>query len=113
MYFMFERLFKLRTAVYCVLHDRELTKPTKCEALEVPSQYWNVIEQLLPVLQPLVEATEALSSEVYPSVSCVMPMLCLLIQNDLKELQSDSEMVKKLKADIILGIYQKVQDAWR
>lgn len=107
MYLMFERLEKLRSGVYYVLHDRKYTKPTECDALEIPGDVWTLIDQLLPPLQPLVEATEALSSESYPSVSCIMPMLCFLIQNDLREKPNDSQLVKKLKADIVLGLVKR------
>ena len=87
LYLMFERIEKLRSGLYHVLHDKKITKTTECEVLEIPGHIWALIEVLLPTLRPLVDATEALSAEEYPSVSCTMPMLCFLIQNDLKEEQ--------------------------
>ena len=107
LYFMFERLEKLRTGIYCILHDKKFTKTTDCEVLELAGCTWTLIEQLLPTLQPLVDATEVLSSEDYPSVSSVMPMLCLLIQNDLQEAASDSAIIRKVKNDIILGLVKR------
>ena len=75
--------------------------------MEIPGHIWALIEVLLPTLRPLVDATEALSAEEYPSVSCTMPMLCFLIQNDLKEEENDSAVIKKLKRDIVLGLVKR------
>ena len=40
-------------------------------------------------------------------MSCVMPMLCLLIQNDLQDTGSDSAIIRKVKNDIILGLVKR------
>ena len=77
---MFERLELLRAATYAVLHDKAFTKPNDCQTYEISGTTWNIIADLLPVLKSLVDATEALSSEVYPSVSCIIPMVVGLIK---------------------------------
>ena len=87
--FILQRLESLRAAIYAVLHDKAFTKPSDCQTYEISSTIWNIIADL-PVLKPLVDATEALSSEVYPSVSCIIPMFVGLIKNDLATRENES-----------------------
>lgn len=104
MYFMFDRLVHLRSAVYAVLHDRTHTKPADCESLEISNAAWNLMERLLPALKPMVDATEALSSESYPSVSCIIPMITGLIKNDLAPKEDDTETIETFKVKVIVGL---------
>ena len=104
MYMMFERLMELRSAIYAVLHDKKYTKPNECEALELSTKTWHLMEELLPVLKPLVDATEALSSERYPSVSCIIPMIVGLIKYNLAPKENDSELIETFKVKVIVGL---------
>ena len=97
MYFMFRRLLRLRSAVYHVLFKKKYTKAIDCAALMLPDHMWSLMEMLLPALQPLVEATEVLASEEYPSVSCIMPMLLNIMKNDLQAKPGENEVVQALK----------------
>ena len=104
MYMMFERLMELRSAIYAVLHDKKYTKPNECETLELSTKTWHLMEELLPVLKPLVDATEALSSERYPSVSCYIPMIVGLIKYNLAPKENDSELIDTFKVKVIFGL---------
>lgn len=59
---MFDRLLKLRTAIYHVLHDAKCTKVSECVKLELSPADWIVIEELIPAMYLLFEATEALAT---------------------------------------------------
>ena len=63
---------------------------------------------LLPVLKPLVDATEALSSEVYPSVSCIIRMVVGLIKNDLTPRENDSDITETFKCKVIVGLRSRI-----
>jgi len=63
-------------------------------------EYWQLMEVILPVLQPLQVVTELLSSETMPPSSVVYPMLQKLVTVDLKENSGDSTVVRSFKADL-------------
>ena len=65
---------------------------------------WNLIDKLLPTLKPLVDATEALASESYPSVSCMILMITGLIKNDLSTKPDDTETIETFKVKVIVGL---------
>lgn len=104
MYMMFDRLVHLRAAIYAILHDRKYTKPADCQTFEISNDTWNLIETLLPTLKPMVDATEALSTETYPSVSCIIPMIMGLIRNDLAPNVDDIEVIETFKVKAIVGL---------
>ena len=104
LYLMFQRMELLRAAMYAVLHDKSITKPADCQAFEIPNETWNLMADLLPVLKPMVDATEALSSESYPSVSCIIPMIVGLIKNDLAPKECDTEVIETFKCTVIVGL---------
>lgn len=106
-YFMLKRLQELRTVVYALLHDPKIIKPAHCQNFEITDAQWQIIEDIIPVLEPFVTATEALSSEAYPSASCVLPMLLRLIQNNLTAKPSDPEIVKTFKFKTRSGLSQR------
>ena len=104
LYLMFDRLVKLRSAVYYVLHEKKYTKPNECAAIQLSEDQWSLIEELIPVLSPLAEATEVLSTEEYPSCSSIMPMLLSLMRYDLEVKEHDSEVVGTLKNKTVNGL---------
>lgn len=107
MYFMFCRLQKLRTAVYHVLHDKAVTRGPEARRLDIDEGTWEVIETIIPVLTPLVDATEALASEAYPSVSCIAPMLLSLITHDLSTTEADPQLIKAFKLKVVAGLQKR------
>ena len=104
MYFMFDRLVKLRAPIYAILYDRKYTKSQECRSNEISDKSWFVIENLLPVLKPLAEATDALSSETYPSISCILPMINGLSKNELAPNDGDAEIIKTFKEKVVNGL---------
>ena len=105
---MFQRLESLRATIYAVLHDKTFTKPSDCQNFEISGPTWKLITDLLPVLKPLVDATEALSSEAYPSVSCIIPMVIGLIKHDLAPQEDDSDVVETFKCKVIVGLRSRI-----
>ena len=105
-YFMFERLTKLRSAVYAVIHDSKITSASEARRLELRDEMWRTMETMIPVLSPLVDATEALSSEEYPTISGVTPMLILLMKYDLA-VENDDQLVKDFKDKVRCGLQRR------
>ncbi len=106
-FLMLERLLLLHSAVYAVLLNKKYTKPNDCQQFEISAKTWDLIEVLLPVLQPMVQATEALSSESYPTLSCAVPMITGLIKNDLAPNQEDTEVIETFKVKVIVGLWSR------
>ena len=102
LHMMFERLVHLTSAIYAVLHDKKYTQPNECEAYELSTEIWNLIEELLPVLKHIAHATEALSSKGYPNVSCIISMIMGLIRYNLAPKMT--ELKETFKVKVIIGL---------
>ena len=103
---MFQRLIKLRTAVYYVLHEPKYTKPSDCTKFELSNYDWKIIEEVMPVLEIFCEATEKLSTEQYPSTSCMMPLLNWLVFTVL-DTKDDSMFLAAFKTKIKEGLTKR------
>ena len=62
-YDMFERLNEQRWPVTAVLSDRTVTKLQDARTLELKDEYWQIIEEVLPVLKKLKTVTTVMSTE--------------------------------------------------
>ncbi|XP_076358927.1 E3 SUMO-protein ligase ZBED1-like [Tachypleus tridentatus] len=98
-YEMFDRLIEQRLAVYAVLHSN-VVKDSQAKVLDITDKDWEVIQDIVPVLQPLYIATRGLCSEQYPTLSGVMPIVYSLLEIHLKTKDSDSNVVKNFKVEI-------------
>ena len=98
-YFMAKRLIELRLAIFAVLWDEEITKPSVRSSLDLKDQTWKILEDLIPTLEPLAEATELLTKEDEPTLSQVYIVLEWLL-GTLVTSAEDSVAIKKLKKDI-------------
>ena len=58
---------------------------------------WTVIEELVNILEPFQKVTEAMSTEKYPTISSVKPLLYKLLERVLKVEDSDSSISKQMK----------------
>ena len=58
-YFMYDRLLEQRWAVYAVIHDDKVTSSDQ-RHLDLRSEQWDLLSQLVVVLKPLQVATTAL-----------------------------------------------------
>ena len=83
-----------------VLSDRALVKPSDAKTLDMKEEYWGLIEELVPVLQPLQIVTELLCAEKTPSASLVYPMIFKLVNVDLGTNADDSVTVRDFKQDL-------------
>lgn len=97
---MFSRLLVQRWAICAVLSDREFTKISDARTFELRDSLWTIIQDLIPVLEPLKMATETLSADSKGTISCVMPILHSLVKRHLEESDLNNEIVKKFKKPI-------------
>ena len=68
-YNMSEWLIALRRPVCAVLSEWNVVKQSDAKALEMKDEHWQLMEDLLPVLQPLQIATSVMSAETSPFAS--------------------------------------------
>jgi len=66
--------------------------------------YWQLMADLLPVLQPLQIVTELMSADSSPSASMVYPLLFKLTSVDLAVAESDSATVADFKRELINAV---------
>ena len=69
-----------------VLCDDAITKSRDTASLDVPDSFWQVIEAIVPVLQPLPQATEVLGEGEVPTRSSVYIMVHGLVTSVLAPL---------------------------
>jgi len=94
---MFERLFEQRLAISVALSDRSVTKLSDERKLALQESHWQLIEDILPVLQALKCATTVLSRETNVSASVVYPVAYGLVTNHLVVGDCDSKLVADFK----------------
>lgn len=99
-FFMAERLLKLRLPVFAVLMNDKITKPKDRQVLDLNDTAWKVLEDIVPVLRPLKDATEALTKEEAPSLSQVYVILYSLVNQSLAASDDDSPVARNLKSKI-------------
>ena len=79
-FFMLQHLLKLRWSIKAVLSDPTVTKRSD-QYLDLKTDQWNLVSELVTVLEPLDVATTFLSYEQNPSLSCVLLVLQGLIES--------------------------------
>ena len=99
-YDMFERLLEQRLAIYAVLHDQTITKPSDARVLDLSDEQWSFMEAVVPVLKPLYMATRLMCSEEYPTLSGVYPILFSLTDMHLPSKATDCSAVVALKTHV-------------
>ena len=77
--FMLESLLNSHWPIAAVLSDTEVTE-AKYRYLDLKLEQWELLEKLVPVLQPLQTATTFLCYEYNVSCSCVLPVLFGILQ---------------------------------
>ena len=97
---MFQRLVKLRWPVVAVLSDRAVVKQSDAKTLDMRDEYWSLMSDLLPVLQPLQIVTELLCAEKSTSASVVYPLMYKLVNVDMAEADGDSATIRDFKRDV-------------
>lgn len=104
---MFERLLKLRWPVTAVLSDRQVTKFSDAKTLDLTSEQWLLIENILPTLKNLKVANTVLCGEKYVSISCVLPVIKTLVDSYLINKDEDVATVQKFKEDLRANLTEK------
>ena len=61
------------------------------------------MEAVVPILEPLAEATELLTEESTVTAGAIYPLLYDLIQKDLAPKEKHTDVAKSLKEDISMG----------
>ena len=90
-----------------VLSDRAVVKPNDAKTLDLADEQWMLMEDMLPVLQPLQNLTALFSQENAPSSSVVYPSLWKLIQVDMAASDDDTPPVAGFKAAIIASLKER------
>lgn len=99
-YDMFERLMKLRWPIIAVLGDSNVTKSSDAKTLDLTSENWTLIEQILPILKKLKIANNILCGENYVSLSSVLPVIKMLYDVHMSECESDSVVIQTFKKKV-------------
>ena len=109
---MWKRLVDIKQDVVAVMLSTALDKKKQ---LRLTDSTWRLIENMLPVLEPLAESTEVLSSEEYPTVSCQHPLYNGICKNTLQPDDNDSVVVAEFKRVVKQGLKSRLQDKcdWR
>ncbi|XP_070409459.1 E3 SUMO-protein ligase ZBED1-like [Nothobranchius furzeri] len=94
---MLQRLFEQRIAVQSVLADEAVTKSSVQKSLAMRASQWELVEQLIPVLQPLAKATEIMCGELHVGLSFIYPVIFNMISNTLCVEESDLAAVRTFK----------------
>ena len=93
-------LFFVSWPVVAVLSDRSFVKAADAKTLDMRDEHWQLMADLLPILQPLQVVTSLLSTESTPSSSTVYPMVVKLKTEVLAEKPDDSSAVQSFKTDM-------------
>ncbi|KAE8282448.1 hypothetical protein D5F01_LYC19857 [Larimichthys crocea] len=97
---MFDRLVEQRWAVSAVLSDRSVTKLADARTLELRDDYWQLMEDIAPVLGTLKCATTVMSAESEVSISNTYPITFSLINKHLGASDEDSHKVADFKEKV-------------
>ena len=108
-YDMFERLIEQRWAVTAVLSDRTVTKLSDARVLDLSSEHWKLMEEMLPVLKTLKTATTAMSTESDVSVSNTYPISFSFIQAHLTPLPEEEKKVTEFKAKVSASLSKRMK----
>ena len=102
---MASRLCEQQAAIAAVLHGKR-----DLHHLELSPQEWHDLEDLINLLEPFKNATEVLSGQKYPTLSCLGPILA-----DLKEKIADdpldSRTMKSAKQAMRIDLSERYKDS--
>jgi hypothetical protein len=106
-YLIMDRLLLLRVPLYSTLLDERFTKVSDRRSLDIKDSFWDIMENITPVLRPFAEATEILGREDQPTASSVYVLVQDLVCNHLTIQDSDAGVVKDLKSKILEGMQKR------
>ena len=106
-YEMLDRLLKLRWPINAVLSDSKVTKPSD-RYLDLKSEQWKLVEELVEALENFSTATTFLSYEENVSMSGVFPILHGML-DQLEPDVSDSGVIKQFKEIVSSEISERFE----
>lgn len=90
---MLQRLFDQRIAVQSLLKR----SPNQ---VSMKASQWELVEQLIPLLQPLAKATEIMCGELHVGLSFIYPVIFNMIKTTLRVQASDLAAVRNFKITV-------------
>ena len=105
-FLMFQRLLEQRWVVYAVLHD-ERGSQSQYKHLLLKEEQWNLMEQMVAVLEPLQIATTALCETQIVSCSLIYPVINGLLKNHLVSGEGDLPTVRRFKEIVAQDIQKR------
>ena len=99
-YFRYEQLIRQRWTIYAVIHDEQVT-PSSQRNLDLKTEQWDLLDQLVVVLKPLQIATTALSKDENISSSLIYPVVNGLVKNHLNHVSTDLPTIKRFKEILV------------
>ena len=107
-----------RAGIYCVLHNKDFTKPETARKLEIKNEHWVLMEKLCEVLKPFEVATSQLSGELYPTLGSVYPLIHGILENHLMPKDVDppeilffkEKVAEKINERFMVGNEHKCDD---
>ena len=105
---MFRRLLEQRWAITAVLSDRTTTKLQDARTLEIKDEYWQIMAEILPVLETLKCATTIMSTEKEVSISNIYPITYSLLQTHLLRAEYDGQRVTEFKAKVRRSLSERM-----
>ena len=107
---MLERVLEQQQALYAVLMEN---KEKHMRALLPDAGEWGIIEDLIAILKPFMDATKVLSGSKYATMSLHAPTLYKFIYITLKEDDKDSTIVKSIKHAICTDLKSQYASLWK
>ena len=86
-----------------------MTKLTDARTLELKDKYWQLMEDVVPVLETLKCATTVMSSETEVSISDTYPITFSLINVHLKTDEGDRSKVGEFKTRVRTSLGERMK----
>lgn len=96
-YTMLEQMVMRRNIIIPILENIEGIDQ---ETIELSSEQWKIMEDLVNVLEPFKVTIMTLSEEKMPLISLLKPLLWQLVSSHLKVKDSDNEVAKTFKESL-------------
>ena len=110
-YEMLKRLLKLRWPVIAVLSDESVTKRSD-RYLDLKTEQWKLVEDLVPVLEQFSVATTFFSYEENVSISSVFTIVYGLLDHlefPREESSSDSKVIREFKETVATQLIERFE----
>ena len=105
-YCMLKRLLELKISLFPTIFDERVTKVSDGVKLDIKDAVWAVMELLVPILEPLAEATELLTKQARPT-ACSVYMLLSHLLLDLVVNEGPSATERGVKEAIATGLCKR------